>query len=64
MKNFQTIAEIGSNWGGNEKTGKKMIKAGLLALLSLPTTRATKITEYRQKAVGNKVIRKSANNNT
>jgi len=27
MKNFQIIAEIGSNWNGNEKIGKKMIKA-------------------------------------
>ena len=31
MKNFQTIAEIGSNWSGNEKIGKKMIKAAKLA---------------------------------
>ena len=31
MKNFQIIAEIGSNWGGSEKIGKKMIKAAKLA---------------------------------
>ena len=31
MKNFQIIAEIGSNWNGNEKIGKKMIKAAKLA---------------------------------
>jgi len=31
MKNFQIIAEIGSNWSGNEKIGKKMIKAAKLA---------------------------------
>ena len=31
MKNFQIIAEIGSNWNGSEKIGKKMIKAAKLA---------------------------------
>ena len=31
MKIFQTIAEIGSNWSGSEKIGKKMIKAAKLA---------------------------------
>ena len=31
MKNFQIIAEVGSNWSGSEKIGKKMIKAAKLA---------------------------------
>lgn len=31
MKNLKIIAEIGSNWNGNEKIGKKLIKSAKLA---------------------------------
>ena len=50
MKNFQIIAEIGSNWSGNEKIGKKMIKAAKLAGADYVKFQMWKATDLYKKS--------------